>query len=101
MVAFSEPLRQQERALRRFLFEHMYRHQEVTRTTDSARSIVRELFGWYMDEPSTRLPPEWQGRVGTKFSPRTARVVADYIAGMTDRFALDEHRRIFGADTGL
>jgi dGTPase len=101
VVAFSEPLRQQERALRRFLFEHMYRHQEVTRTTDRARSIVRELFGWYMDEPSTRLPPEWQGRVGTKFSPRTARVVADYIAGMTDRFALDEHRRIFGADTGL
>jgi dGTPase len=101
VVAFSEPLRRQERALRHFLFEHMYRHQEVTRTTDRARSIVRELFGWYMDDPSTRLPPEWQGRVGTKLSPRTARVVADYIAGMTDRFALDEHRRIFGTDTGL
>lgn len=101
VVAFSEPLRQQERALRKFLFEHMYRHQDVTRATDRARSIVRALFGWYMDEPATRLPAEWQARVGAKSNPRTARVVSDYIAGMTDRFALDEHRRIFGADTGL
>ena len=96
LVAFSEPLRQQERALRRFLHERMYRHERVTAMTDRARAIVRELFGWYMDDPA-RLPQDWQRGVNGKGTPKTARVVADYIAGMTDRFALDEHRRIFNA----
>ncbi len=95
IVAFSEPMRQQERALRRFLHQHMYRHEDVTRTTHHAQGIVRELFGWFMDDPA-RLPAEWRSRSDGKLTPKTARVVADYIAGMTDRFALDEHRRVFG-----
>ncbi len=99
LVAFSEPMRQQERALRGFLYEHMYRHERVTTKTDGARAIVRELFGWFMDDPA-RLPREWRSRTEGKATAKTARVVADYIAGMTDRFALDEHRRIFGA-TGV
>jgi dGTPase len=96
LVAFSEPLRQQERALRRFLHEHMYRHERVTARTDHARAVVTALFDWFMDDPA-RLPPQWQGRTDGKATAKTARVIADYIAGMTDRFALDEHRRIFDA----
>ncbi len=64
--------------------------------TDRARAIVRDLFGWYMDDPA-RLPKDWQRGVNGKGTAKTARVVADYIAGMTDRFAFDEHRRIFNA----
>ncbi len=93
LVAFSERLRQQERALRRFLLERMYRHERVTARTDHARRVVSELFGWFMDDPA-RLPAEWQGRTDGTGTAKTARVIADYIAGMTDRFALDEHRRI-------
>lgn len=96
LVAFSEPLRQQERALRRFLHEHMYRHPNVTAMTDHARNVVNALFGWFMDDPN-RLPRQWQVRTDGKGTAKTARVIADYIAGMTDRFALDEHRRIFDA----
>jgi len=96
LVAFSEQLRQQERTLRRFLHEHMYRHERVTAMTDHARGVVRALFGWYMDDPA-RLPRDWQQATNGKGTAKTARVIADYIAGMTDRFALDEHRRIFDA----
>jgi dGTPase len=99
IVAFSDRLRVQERALRRFLHEHMYRHELVTARTDRARTIVRELFGWFMDDPA-RLPREWQERTDAKVTAKTARVVADYIAGMTDTFALDEHRRIFSTTAG-
>jgi dGTPase len=99
IVAFSDRLRVQERALRRFLHEHMYRHELVTARTDRARTIVRELFGWFMDDPA-RLPREWQERTDDKVTAKTARVVADYIAGMTDTFALDEHRRIFSTTAG-
>jgi dGTPase len=100
LVSFSEPMRAQERVLRQFLFEHMYRHELVRRSTDRACTIVRELFDWYLGAPATRLPAEWQARLGSD-KARTARLVADYIAGMTDRFALDEHRRIFGTDPAL
>jgi dGTPase len=100
LVAFSEPMRAQERVLRQFLFEHMYRHERVRRSTDRARIIVRGLFDWYFGDPATRLPAEWQPRPG-RDKARIARLVADYIAGMTDRFALDEHRRIFGSEPGL
>ena len=96
LVAFSEPLRQQERVLRSFLHEHMYRHSRVTVMTDHARAVVTALFGWFMDDPA-RLPQQWQSRTDGKATAKTARVIADYIAGMTDRFALDEHRRIFDA----
>jgi dGTPase len=99
IVAFSEPLRGQERALRRFLHDHMYRHERVTEKTDRARTVVRELFGWFMDDPA-RLPPAWRVRTDTNGTAKTARVVADYIAGMTDTFAMDEHRRFFGATAG-
>ena len=94
LVAFSEPMQANDRALKRFLFERMYRHYRVNRMTSKARRVVRELFTLFLAEPET-LPTEWQRLVGAPNDPQTARVVADYIAGMTDRFAMDEHRRLF------
>lgn len=94
LVAFSEAMRANDAALKHFLFEHMYRHYKVNRMTSKARRIVGDLFGLMIAEPEC-LPPEWQTGCDGAGGTRTARRVADYIAGMTDRFALDEHRRLF------
>jgi dGTPase len=99
VVAFSEPMRRQERMLRRFLFDNMYKHERVTRRTDEAKRVVAALFGWFVEQPE-RLPEQWRVRADRNDMPRTARLVADYIAGMTDQFAQHEHRRIFGAAGG-
>jgi dGTPase len=76
--------------LKRYLFRHLYRHPQVMATTEIGRTIVRELFAAYRAAPM-ELPPEH--REGDP-----ARSVADYIAGMTDRFACREHRRLYGRD---
>jgi dGTPase len=94
LVAFSDAMLANDRALKSFLFERMYRHYRVNRMTSKARRVVQDLFGLLFAEPQT-LPTEWQRQAGAPNTPETARVVADYIAGMTDRFALDEHRRLF------
>jgi len=93
VAAFSDEMRSHDRALKRFLFERMYRHSRVNRMTLKARRVVRELFQLFLAEPEC-LPGEWRVPAGTS-APATARIVADYLAGMTDRFALDEHRRLF------
>ncbi len=62
--------------------------------TNKARRVVRELFELYLAQPDC-LPTEWRAQSGTAGTPETARLVADYIAGMTDRFALDEHQRLY------
>jgi len=94
LAAFSEGMRANDRALKRFLFEHMYRHYKVNRMTSKARRVVKDLYSLLVDEPGC-LPPEWQKLCDGAGNPGTARAVADYIAGMTDRNALDEHRRLF------
>ena len=94
VVAFSDRMREHDRAVKDFLFVRMYRHYRVNRMTSKARRVVRELFDVFHAEPNT-LPDEWLASTDGPFGTRTARVVADYIAGMTDRFALDEHRRLF------
>jgi dGTPase len=91
VAAFSQAMEQENRALKSFLFARMYRHEKVNRMTELARRVVRELFAGYMDEPS-RLPELW--RPDETGEGALARRVADYIAGMTDRFALDEHQRL-------
>ncbi|HLT03201.1 MAG TPA: deoxyguanosinetriphosphate triphosphohydrolase [Geminicoccaceae bacterium] len=88
--AVAEPLRQ----LRAFLYERMYCHYKVRRMQRTARQIVRELFALLLQQPDC-LPPDWQARAGAPGDARTAEAIADYIAGMTDRFALDEHDRLF------
>src|SRR5579863_5875704 len=93
VAAFSDGMRENDRALKRFLYERMYRHYRVNRMSHKARRVVRELFQLFLAEPEC-LPGEWRAPTGGGM-PETARIVADYLALMTDRFALDEHRRLF------
>jgi dGTPase len=97
VVAFSAAMRDADRALKRFLFERMYRHERVNRMTARARRVVVELFDAYLAEPQV-LPAEWRSEAAAPGSAATARLVADYIAGMTDRYAFDAHRRLTGTD---
>jgi dGTPase len=93
VAAFSDEMRSHDRTLKRFLFERMYRHPRVNRMASKARRVVHELFQLFLAEPEC-LPREWAVSSGASQAER-ARLVADYLAGMTDRFALDEHRRLF------
>ncbi|MGH7014024.1 MAG: deoxyguanosinetriphosphate triphosphohydrolase [Stellaceae bacterium] len=97
LVAFSAELREREKGLREFLFERMYRHYRVNRMSSKARRVVADLFGIFNREPEL-LPSEWRDEATKRDAKGRARVIADYIAGMTDRFALDEHRRLFEPD---
>ena len=94
-VAFSAAMRENDRALKAFLFERMYRHDRVNRMTAKARQTVAELFGAYFNSRE-RLPEEWQAAAQGLDHAGLARLIGDYIAGMTDRFAMGEHRAIFG-----
>ncbi|MBL8674751.1 MAG: deoxyguanosinetriphosphate triphosphohydrolase [Rhodospirillales bacterium] len=94
VVAFSAPMAAANVALKRFLFERMYRHWRVNRMTSKARRVVADLFDLLFREPEC-LPDEWRARALAVDERARARIVADYIAGMTDRYALDEHRRLF------
>ena len=93
VVAFSPEMAAADRRLKEFLFERMYRHYRVNRMTSKARRVVRELFELLFREPDC-LPQDWRERARNADERRRARLVADYIAGMTDRFALLEHRRL-------
>lgn len=95
LISFSEVMRSEATLLKRFLRENLYRHYQVNRMTAKARRIVQELFAAFMDEP-TLLSPDYQVADGDRM--RQARKVADYIAGMTDRYAIREHRRLFVID---
>jgi dGTPase len=93
IVAFSKEMSQIDRALKEFLFHNMYRHYKVNEMTAKARLVVSELFACLFDRPAS-LPGEWRDRAGRPESEETARAVGDYIAGMTDRFAMQEHARL-------
>ncbi len=97
MVAFSEPMMAELGGLRRFLYDKVYRHYRVNRIRSQARRILAEMFDLFIAEPEL-LPPEWQARAVGEGQAKRARAVCDYIAGMTDRFAIDEHRRLFNLD---
>lgn len=94
LVGFSDAMTADEKTLREFLFARMYRHTRVNRMTSKARRVVRDLFSLLLAEPQL-LPEDWRDGNEVAGSTRTARRIADYIAGMTDRFALDEHARLF------
>jgi len=100
LVAFSPGMLADLGVLRKFLFERMYRHYRVNRTRSQARRLLAEMFALFMDEPAT-LPPEWAGRADVPDGARRARAVCDYIAGMTDRYAIEEHRKLFSLDPAL
>jgi len=90
IAAFSPQMREDNLALKRFLFANLYRHYRVVRMMDKASRIVRELFDAFTGNPRV-LPPEFQDRAEHGLE----RAVADYIAGMTDLYAMTEHRRLF------
>jgi dGTPase len=98
VVAFSAEMRGNDRALKDFLLERMYRHYRVNRMSSKARRVVHDLFVLYLAEPQC-LPSEWRALAAGPDDEQTARVAADYLAGMTDRFALDEHHRLFDTYT--
>ena len=89
LIMFSEPMRAQSTALKSFLLHNLYRHPQVTQTTRQAKLVVAELFGLYLADPA-------QMQAGFTARKDTPRAVADYIAGMTDRFAAREHQRLTG-----
>ncbi|MBR0649476.1 deoxyguanosinetriphosphate triphosphohydrolase [Roseomonas terrae] len=97
VVAFSTAMAEANLALRDFLFTRMYRHWRVNRTMAKSKRVVQLLFSLLHGGPQM-LPPAWRGRAGDAGSPRCALVVCDYIAGMTDRYALEEHRRMTDPD---
>jgi dGTPase len=99
IAAFSPEIAEKQKPLREFLFQRMYRHHKVNRMMSQARRIVRELFGLFLAEPEV-LPSPWRERaVATgKDMTKRARIVCDYIAGMTDTYAIDEHRRLFNLE---
>ena len=94
LVAFSDGVAQELAALRAFLHERVYRHYKVNRMALKAQRLVRQLFDVFLEAPQC-LPDRWRRQAGEPGSRRTAETVRDYIAGMTDRYALDEHDRLF------
>ncbi len=102
LIGFSDTVRERNLELKRFLRTHLYRHYKVHRMSVKARRVVTELFAAFMEDPQL-LPPEHHGlaRARSEESGEAgrARAVADYIAGMTDRYAITEHGRIFNPAT--
>ncbi|WP_151449197.1 deoxyguanosinetriphosphate triphosphohydrolase [Lacisediminimonas profundi] len=95
MITFSEGMEAEALVLKRFLRANLYQHYQVNRMTSKARRIVRELFEAFLGEPNL-LPPDYQLTDATR--EQQARKIADYIAGMTDRYAMREYRRLFTVD---
>jgi dGTPase len=95
LIAFSSAMKQEAQELKRFLRTNLYHHYQVNRMTSKARRIVTDLFGIFMSEPQL-LPNDYQ--LQNEDMLHQARKVADYIAGMTDRYAMREYRRLFAVD---
>jgi len=93
VIAFSFEIGEQQRSLKNFLHTHLYRHYRVMRMSVKAQRIISDLFGIFMTD-NRLLPPQFQRAEESK----RVRAIADYIAGMTDRYAILEHRRIFAVE---
>ncbi len=97
LVGHSDRIEAADRDIKAFLFAHMYRHRQVREVRDKADAIVRRLFEAFMSDPAA-MPRDWAAKAG---HGERARAVADYIAGMTDRFAIHEHARLFDGPPDL
>ncbi len=95
LIAFSAAMKQEAQELKRFLRKNLYQHYQVNRMTSKARRIITDLFGIFVSGPQL-LPPDYQ--IDGDDRAEQARKVADYIAGMTDRYAMREYRRLFAVD---
>ena len=93
-VAFSAPLAEQERRLKAFMYDTLYHHPQQLHTAGRARAVTAELYAAYAQDPAL-MEPGWAGRVPAE-EPARSRHIADFIAGMTDRYAIAAHARIYG-----
>jgi dGTPase len=93
LIAFSPKIREEQQQLKQFLRRHLYRHYRVARMSGKAKRIILDLFHAFMED-ARLLPPQFQ----EKASRDKPRAIADYIAGMTDRYAIREHRRLFAVE---
>jgi dGTPase len=100
VVAFAASVGEAERLIKAFLETRMYRHDRVLRVMGQAAGVVRDLFARYSKHPED-LPPEWQEGLAGADEARRARHIADFVAGMTDRYALAEHARLFDSTPEL
>ena len=94
VIGFSPAMQEAEAAIKHFLFSRMYRHERVERVMQEAMGVLRDLFGHFLAHPAD-MPPGWNEGLHPSDAARLARRVADYVAGMTDRYALDQHARFF------
>ncbi len=94
LISFSPAMREQQTELKRFLRTNLYQHYRVNRMTSKAQRIVRDLFQIFMQDVKL-MPDEFQQRAKLDSPSEQARAVADYIAGMTDRYAIREYQRLF------
>lgn len=94
IVRFSAALREQEKMLKAFLYKNLYFHESVVRVRKSADRIVRELFDAYLADEKC-MPEGWRDGQNRSDESASARLVADFLAGMTDTYAVREHRRLF------
>jgi len=97
LITFSQDMAEDLGRLRLFLHHRMYRHYRVNRNRSQARRILADMFRLFMAEPDV-LAPEWYDRVHGQDEASRARTICDYIAGMTDRYAIEEHRRLFNLE---
>jgi dGTPase len=95
LIGFSAAIAQADRAIKDFLFLRLYRHVRIKRIMDDAEAVVRRLFEHYAAAPDD-LPPEWRSDFESADATGRALRIADFIAGMTDRYAMVEHTRLFG-----
>jgi dGTPase len=100
LVGFSAAMAQADRAIKDFLYPRLYRHARIVRIMNEAEEMVGRLFAHYRKTPGD-LPPGWLDEVAAGDEVGRAVRVADYIAGMTDRYVMVEHTRIFGATPEL
>lgn len=100
VVAFSPSMHTDLGALREFLFTRVYRHERVMRIMGDAEGVVADLFRRYAEDPNA-LPQDWREQAPAPGTRQYARHIADFIAGMTDRYALAEHHRLFDATPDL
>jgi len=97
LIGFSVQMSESERVLKQFLSQSVYRHAKIVEIMDRARRVVRDLFHSHMNDPKL-LPEDWREGLENMNEPRYARHVCDFIAGMTDRYALESHKRLFDLD---
>ncbi|MCZ2328172.1 deoxyguanosinetriphosphate triphosphohydrolase [Bartonella sp. F02] len=94
IITFSPTMTEQEKELKKFLFENLYYHDQVHKHRDKVKRIVQQLFGCYYEDPN-KMPKNWSTQVACLTDQERARLIADFLSGMTDNYALNEYSRLF------